>query len=300
MTVTVSVVVVSYNTRCLLHDSVQRISESLDGIPHEVIVVDNGSPDGTAEFVARELPGVRLVANHENLYYTRAVNQGLRAAVGQFILIVNSDVLCSPDTFRRMFQYLHVHPDVGAVSPVLVDAEGIPETCFCRTRTYESFVLNYTFLRHFLPGRTRRINAEIGMEGVSRSDVRDVEVVVDMSLLVRREALEDIGLFDEDFKLYFCDDDVSIRIRKSGWRVVFLGDVANRHDRHQSVGQLAELRRIRIFRDDAYVYARKHFGWIRASVLWLLMQMTTGLRAMRLQLFNANAPAPRAGDFTNE
>lgn len=281
--VEISAVLVSYNTERLLYECVERLRAALAGLTHEIIVVDNASPDGSADMVRRRLQDTQLIANHENLFYTRAANQGLRMARGGYVLIVNPDVLFAEATFHRMFTYLQSHPEVGAVSPALVDGTGIPEACFCRRRSFESFLLNYSFLRHLFPGRTERINAHIRMEGASRTDVREVEVVVDMSLLVRHEALQQIGFFDEGFKLYFCDDDLSIRLRAAGWKVMFLGDVANRHDRHQSVGQRSELWRAGVFREDAFTYARKHFGVLRAIVLWPLMRVTTTLRAVRLK-----------------
>jgi GT2 family glycosyltransferase len=280
----VSAVLVSYNTRALLTESVERLTVALANVPHEIIVVDNASPDGTAEYVRQELPMVRLIANDRNVFYTRAANQGIRAATGRYVLIVNPDVLFMPDVFARMYDFIETHPDVGAVSPSLVDAGGEHEACFWQPRTFESFLLNYTFLRHLFPARTRRLNDHGAMIGESRAQVRDVDMVVDMSLLVRREALDAIGLFDERFKLYFCDDDLSLELRKAGWRIVFLGDVVNRHDRHQSVAQRPEIWRISMFRGDALVYARKHFGPLHAALLAPLMRVTTSLRAVRLTL----------------
>jgi GT2 family glycosyltransferase len=289
MGIMVSAVLVSYNTRRLLHESVRQLADALAGISHEIIVVDNASPDGSADLVENELPGVRLVRNAENRFYTRAANQGIRLAAGQYVLIVNPDVIFSREAFQRMHAFLEAHADVGAVGPLLVDGAGVAEACFWRARTFESFLLNYTFLRHVFASRTRRVNAYVGMEGTSRAEVCDVEMMVDMSLLVRRAALDQIGLLDERYHLYFCDDDLSHSLRAAGWRLVFLGDVANRHDRHQSVAQEPELWRIGMFRHDALVYASKHFGPARAALLAPLMRLTTTMRAMRLRLRPADA-----------
>ncbi len=278
----VSVVVVSYNTRDLLRTCLGAAVRAADRISHEVIVVDNASPDGSADMVRREFPNVTLVANSRNLFYTAAANQGLALAHGRFVLILNADVTFSDGTFGRLYDYLERHEEVGAVSPSLVDGLGRPEACFWRTRTYESFLLNYTFLRHLFPSRTRQLNGRIEMAGESRAAVREVEMVIDMSLLARREALQQIGFYDEDFKLYFCDDDLSLRLRNAGWRLMFLGDAQNLHHRHSSVSQQPELWRIRMFRHDALVYARKHFGRTRAAILAPLMRATTRMRALRV------------------
>ena len=132
------------------------------------------------------------------------------------------------------------------------------------------------------------------MRGIGRETVREVEMMVDMSLLVRRDVLMQIGMLDEAFLLYFCDDDLSLRLRKAGWRLVFLGDVRNVHHRHQSVSQQPRSWLISMFRQDALVYSRRHFGAVRTAVLRPLMDVTAVLHSVRVRLSVARPAAPVA------
>ncbi|HJO39510.1 MAG TPA: glycosyltransferase family 2 protein [Vicinamibacterales bacterium] len=279
--VDVSVVIVNFNTRDPLERCIRAIQDAIKGVDDEVIVVDNASEDGSVEMVRQKFPNVGVICNERNLFYTRATNQGIRLARGRYVLIVNPDVTFLDGSFERMYAYLERHSEVGAVSPRLVDADGEAEDCFCRERTFESCIFNFTLLKHIFPGRTARINHVHAMRGIGRETVRDVEMVVDMSLLVRRDVLEQIGMLDESFKLYFCDDDLSLRLRQAGWRLVFLGDVRNRHHRHLSVSQQPPSWLISMFRQDALVYSRKHFGAVRTAVLRPLMGVTAALHAVR-------------------
>ena len=290
----VSVVIVNYNTRDSLERCLRSVLDTIKGAYYEVILVDNASEDRSAEMVRQRFPQVGLICNERNLFYTQATNQGIRIARGRYVLIVNPDVTFLDGSFERMYAYLERHPEAAAVSPRLVDADGKAEDCFCRERTFESFVYNYTLFKHLFPGRTARINHVQAMRGIGRETVREVEMMVDMSLLVRRDVLMQIGMLDEAFLLYFCDDDLSLRLRKAGWRLVFLGDVRNVHHRHQSVSQQPRSWLISMFRQDALVYSRRHFGAVRTAVLRPLMDVTAALHSVRVRLSVARPAAPVA------
>jgi len=278
---------VNYNTRDSLEHCLRSIEDTFQGVGYEVIVVDNASPDRSAEMVRARFPWVSLICNDQNLFCAPATNQGISRARGRYVLSLNPDVTFLAGSFERMYGYLESHRDVAAVSPRLVDGNGEAEDCFCRERTFESFVYNYTVLRHLFPGKTARINHVQAMADVGRDSVRDVEIMVDMSLLVRRNVLMQIGMFDDAFKLYFCDDDVSLRLRQAGWRLTFLGDVQNVHHRHLSVSQQPRSWLISMFRQDALVYSRKHFGAVRTAMLRPLMGVTAVLHSVRSRLHAA-------------
>lgn len=283
MTPDVSVVIVSYNTRELLRQCVRGIPSSLLAVRYEIIVVDNASSDGAAAMIAREFPQVQLVANDSNRYAAAGLNQGIRLARGRYVLMLNPDIQFAQETFERMYGFLEAHAEVGAVSPCLVDADGVPETGFWRDRTFTFFLFNYTLLRYVFPRTTAAVRDAEVLAGVDRTAVHEVDMMIDASMLVRREALLQIGLWDEDFKLYFCDDDLTLRLRRAGWKLVFLGDVVNRHLRHQSVRQQSREWVIQVYREDALKYSRKHFGRARTAVLWALFRVTAALHWLRLR-----------------
>lgn len=277
----ISVVIVNYNTRDLLERCLRSIEEKVKGISHEIIIIDNASRDQSAEMVRSKFSQVILVCNERNLFVTPATNQGIKMSQGRYVLIVNPDVIFLNGSLERMYKYLETHPEVAAVSPRLVDENGSVEACFCRERTFQSCIYNYTFLKLLFPRKIARINDYLSMKSWSRDSIYEVEVLIDMSMLVRREALVQIGMYDEAFKLYFCDDDLSLRLRAAGWKVVFLGDIENLHYRHQSVRQQPESWIISVFREDALVYSRKYFGSARTALLRQLMWLTAAMRSVR-------------------
>lgn len=277
----ISAVIVNYNTQDLLERCLRSIEEKVKGISNEIIIIDNASTDQSAEMVRSKFPQVTLVCNERNLFVTPATNQGIKMSRGRYVLIVNPDVVFLNGSLESMYEYLETYPEVAAVSPRLVDGNGSAEACFWREKTFQSFLYNYTFLRRLFPRKTARINDYLSMKGWSRNATYAVEMMIDMSMLVRREALVQIGMYDEAFKLYFCDDDLCLRLRSKGWGLVFLGGVENLHYRHQSVKQQPESWIISVYRKDALVYSRKYFGSVRTALLRQLMWLTAVMRSVR-------------------
>jgi hypothetical protein len=280
----VSFVIVSYNTRDCVRTCIDSIIREIRGVAYEIIMIDNASSDGTVAAVRAEYPEVVVIENDTNLFVPPAMNQGIRRATGRYILLTSPDLQLSAAAFDRMYAYLETHPDTGAVSPRLVDADGIVEPAFARQRTFPFFVYNYTFLKHLFPRRTKRIRNSVTMPDVSRKLVMRVEVMIDASMLARRDALKEIGLWDERFKLYFCDDDLCIRFRSAGWKLTYLGDVTNLHNRHQSVGQQPFEWDVAMYREDAIRYATKYFSASRTLLLRVLVALTAVLRRIRLHV----------------
>lgn len=277
----VSIIMLSYNTRDLLEQCLRSIEEKVKGVSYEIIIIDNASADQSVEMVRSKFPQATLVCNEQNLFGPLPLNHGIRISRGRYVMIVNTDVIFLDGVCERMYEYLETHQEVAAVSPRLVDANGSAEACFCRERTFQSCIYNWTFLRRLFPRKTARINGHLLMKNWSRYSTYEVEILIDVSMMIRREALVQIGMYDEAFKLYFLDDDLSKRLRTAGWRLVFLGDVENLHYRHQSVKQQPESWIISIYREDALAYSRKYFGAARTALLRQLMWLTGAMRSAK-------------------
>lgn len=275
--VDVSFVIVNYKTRGPLEECLRSIYKNIRGASFETIVVDNGSHDGSAEMVRAVFAEVRLICYDQNKFITPANNHGIRISRGKYVMILNPDVVFFENSFEKLFEYLERHPEVAAVGPRLVDANGLVEHCCCRERTFELFLYNFTLLGKIFRKTVARINRDALILDWNRDSTREVDILVDISMLARREALIEVGLYDEAFKLYFAEDDLCKRLRAQGWKVVFLGDAQNLHYRHQSVNQEPEAAIIRISRQDALVYSAKYFGTARTKLLRALMSLTAVL-----------------------
>lgn len=212
----VTAIVVSYNTRDDLRRCLASIRDHA-GLPCAVVVVDNASADGSADMAAAEFPTARLIRNRENVGFARANNQGLREAATPYVLVLNSDAELTPGALRAMAERLEARPRVGAVGPRTVGSDGTVQVSFGPT------------LRPLAEWRQRRL-----VRGVARRDPdalreatrraaveHEPDWVSASCLLGRKQALDEIGGFDEGFFLYEEDVDLCVRLRRAGWGIVF-------------------------------------------------------------------------------
>ena len=207
----VSVVVVTYNG--LPH--VERVLESVAGL--ETVVVDHGSTDGTLELV-RRFSEVRLV-EQENRGLAAGWNRGIRETAAPFVLVLNSDAWVVGDAAERLARFADGIPRSAWVAPRLLNPDGTLQPSVRGFPTPWRLATEYLFLRKLAP-RSRLLNAFYGA-GFNHDEVREVEFAKAAAFLIRREAFEDVGPFDEDFFLFSEETDWSYRARAAGWRTLF-------------------------------------------------------------------------------
>jgi GT2 family glycosyltransferase len=212
--VTVSVVVVSHNTRdvlaCCLAEVVPR--------GHEVVVVDNGSTDGSPELVREQFPSARLV-EAENRGYGAGMNAGMAVASGDWFLILNSDAWPVGDGIERLVAFAERDSRVGIAGPRLSNEDGTLQRSVRGVPTLWRLATEYFFLRKLAP-RSRALNSFYA-GGFDHSSAREVEVVMGAVMLARRTAIEAVAGFDEDFFMFSEETDLCYRVRQAGWKVVF-------------------------------------------------------------------------------
>ena len=196
----VSVVIVSWNTRDILRGCLRSVFEQTRRVSFEVFVVDNNSHDGSADMVRAEFPEVKLIENAENRGFAAASNQAIRMASARYMLLLNPDTIVLDDAISRCVGYADLHPDVGVVGcQVLEDEHRISPTGFSFPTPLTVFLelsgLSRAFPRSRLFGRP-----EYGWW--DRTSEQDVDVVAGMFMLVRREAIAQVGLMDESYFVY--------------------------------------------------------------------------------------------------
>ena len=215
----VSVVIVSWNTRDILRGCLSSIFEETKNVSIEVFVVDNNSHDGSSDMVRAEFPRVKLVENELNRGFAAASNQGIQLASGRYTLLLNPDTIILEDAISRCVQYADHHPDVGVVGcQVLEEENRISNTGFSFPSPLNVFLalsgLSRVFPRSRLFGRP-----ELGWW--ERDCEQDVDVVTGMFMLVRREAIAQVGIMDESYFVYSEEADWCYRFARAGWRRVF-------------------------------------------------------------------------------
>jgi N-acetylglucosaminyl-diphospho-decaprenol L-rhamnosyltransferase len=208
----VSVVVVTFN-------SVQWIERCLESVHgYETIVVDHGSTDGTLELVRERFPAVRLV-EQENRGMGGGNNAGMRLASSRYFLLLNSDAWVLRDAVERLAAFADEHPDAAVVGPRLLNPDGSLQRSARAFPTLWRLTTEYLFLRKLAP-RSRALNS-FYEGGFDHDEVREVDWLFGACLLVRREAADEVGLFDEDFFMFSEETDWCYRFHQAGWNVYF-------------------------------------------------------------------------------
>lgn len=218
-TLDVSVVIVNWNVKDYLRDCLRSVYEQTKGVRFEVIVVDNGSADGSQEIVRREFPQVRLIENPENRGFAAANNQGIKLATGRYLLLLNPDTVVLDDAIGKAVAFADGNPSVGIVGcQVLETQHSVQPTCF-RFPSPMTIFMALTGLHSLFPNN--RLFALERFGDWARDTERDVDVVSGMFMLVRREAVDEVGLMDEDYFMYAEEADWCYRFWQAGWRCVF-------------------------------------------------------------------------------
>lgn len=261
-----SIVVVSFNTRESLERTLAAAFADCLPLAAEIIVVDNGSLDGSAAAVRERFPAARVVANGKNRFYTAANNQGFALARGRYVLVLNSDAEIGRDTLPAMVERLDALPQVGAASCRLTWPHGSVQRNCSAERSYLSLLLEHTVVGMLFAPIRARLRAREWYSTWDRESEREVGVLPGSFLVVRKQVLESVGGFDERLRLYFAEDEWCARIRSSGHGVRYLPIGAVVHPEGTSVRKMPRLAR-RIYFDDLGRYTEQRFGKRRACVL---------------------------------
>ena len=230
----VSVAIAHWNVRDLLHDCLTSLrARARTAVwPLEIIVVDNASTDGSAGMVRAKFPEVILIENAENLGFSKATNQAIRASTGRYVLMLNSDTVVLTNAIDRMAQYLEMHPEVGVVGCRLVYPDGrLQRSCSHFISVWDQ-VVEALYL-HRLATWFQPFGRH-GMRYWDYNETRPVDWVMATALLVRASILDQLGPLDDELFGAAQDIEFCRRVRDAGWQVVFLHDVEIVHHSSKS------------------------------------------------------------------
>ena len=215
----VSIVIVSWNTRDILRRCLRSICRHAKGIRFEVIVVDNASADGSSRMVREEFPSVILVENEKNRGFAAGNNQGMALARGRYLLLLNSDTTVLDNALVTLVSFADAHARAAVVGcRVLNPDRTLQPTCFMFPSVL-NMVLSSSYLYKVFP-RSRFFGRE-RMTWWARDDQREVDVVTGCIMLVRSEAIAEVGVLDERFFMYGEETDWCYRLKQAGWKVMF-------------------------------------------------------------------------------
>ena len=208
----VSVVVVTWNALPWLEQCLESVRE------REVVVVDHGSTDGTVEFVREGFPEVRVI-EQENKGMGGGNNAGMRAVDGRYFFLLNSDAWVVDDALDKLIAFADEHPEAAVIGPKLLNTDGTLQRSVRGEPTLWRLATEYLFIRKLAP-RSKRLNP-LYRGDFDHDSVAEVDWLFGPALLVRREAADAVGLFDEDFFMFSEEVDWMTRFRRAGWTVMF-------------------------------------------------------------------------------
>jgi GT2 family glycosyltransferase len=214
-----SIIVVNYNTCQTTINAIRSISDSnMDRSAYEVILIDNNSTDNSVETIIKLFPHMKIIANHANLGFSKANNQGIRIAQGRYILLLNSDTLLEPDTLEIMIRFMDEHPNAGASGCRLVLPDGsLDKTCKRGFPTPSAAFYYLSGISMRFPNNPRFNQYQLGH--LSEHEHHQVDSLVGAFMLVRRSTIEQIGLLDEEYFMYGEDIDWCYRMKEAGWEI---------------------------------------------------------------------------------
>lgn len=253
----VSIIIVSWNTKELLRDCLNSIFREVKCIEFDVVVVDNASCDGSADMVRRDFPQVHLISNSENRGFAVANNQAMAEAKGRYILLLNSDTIVLGNCIAQTISFADDNPAAAVVGcRVLNHDRTLQATCFVFPSLL-NMLLSGSYLYKLFP-RSRLWGRE-QMTWWDRDDVREVDVVTGCFMLVRRDAINQVGLMDERFFMYCEETDWCYRFKEAGWKILFTPDAEIIHLRGASTAQAAGEMLLQL-RGSKLMFLKKHRG----------------------------------------
>ena len=272
-----SIVIVNYNVRYFLEQCLHSVEEAIEGIEAEVFVVDNNSVDGSNTMVETKFPQFHLIANKENAGFSRANNQAIKIAGGEYILLLNPDTVLEHDTLKKCIQFMDEHPDAGGLGIKMVDGKGkfLPESKRgLPTPTvafWKIFGLSSLFPKSKIFGKYH-------LGYLDNDETHEVDVLSGAFMMLRKTTIEKIGMLDESFFMYGEDIDLSYRITKGGFKNYYFPEARIIHYKGESTKK-SSINYVFIFYNAMIIFAKKHFSQKNARLFSILIHVAIYLRA---------------------
>lgn len=267
---TVSVIIVSWNTRKLTLGCVASLDRARERLATEIIVVDNASSDDTVEQLQSQYPQVKLIANEENIGFSRANNLGMAVCTGQYVALINSDVVVPADCLETIVEYMDQHQDIGMLGPKMVLRDGSIGPSVYKFPTVWNWFCNAIGLSVAFKGFDAVANFEL--PNFDYSKTQDVDILTGWFWVVRSSALQQVGVLDDQFFMYGEDFDWPKRFRKAGWRVTYCSEAHAIHYCGASSDRAPARFYVEMNRANLQ-YFRKHHGPVEVAGFWLAMML---------------------------
>ncbi|TVR78435.1 MAG: glycosyltransferase [Chitinophagaceae bacterium] len=252
-----SVIIVNYNVKYFLEQLLHSLERACNDISSEIFVVDNASSDESVKMLKSKFPDVICIENKENLGFSKANNQAIRLAKGEYVLLLNPDTVVSEDTFKKSIAFMDDHPDAGCLGVKMLDGKGryLPESKRGLPTPWVSFC-KLSGLTTLFP--KSKLFAKYYLGHLDENKNHEIEVLAGAYMFMRKTALDKTGLLDEDFFMYGEDIDLSYRFLKAGFKNFYLAETSIIHYKGESTKR-GSLNYVKVFYQAMDIYAKKHF-----------------------------------------
>ena len=273
-----SIVIVNYNVKYFLEQCLHTASIAASKLNSEIIVVDNDSVDGSCRMVEEKYPDVILIANKENVGFSKANNQAMRISKGEYILLLNPDTVVEEDCFLKIVAFMDKTPEAGGLGVKMIDGKGrfLPESKR-GLPTPEVAFWKMSGISSLFPRSKRFGRYHLGY--LDNDQIHEVDVLAGAFMLLRRKTLAKVGLLDEDYFMYGEDIDLSYRITKGGYKNYYFPETTIIHYKGESTKK-GSINYVRVFYNAMIIFAGKHFSKGNARQFTILIKLAIYLRAL--------------------
>jgi len=255
-----SIILVGWNNKAYLAPCLVSLYESGLECSFDVMVVDNGSTDGSQEMLREKFPEVSIIQNEKNEGLGKASNQGIEATKGKYILLLNNDTIVNGSSFDAMVDFLEQNPKAGGVGGKLMNPDGTIQAGYNYfSSIYEEFLVATRLGELIRPGYPAVMDA---------NETKSVDWMGSACLMIRRSALDRVGLLDEGYFIYGDEADLQYRLKRDGWEIYFLPNVTTIHYGGRSMDRWR--RRKMVYRGKMLFY-QKHYGFLKTLILRLML-----------------------------
>jgi len=272
-----SIIIVNYNVEYFLEQCLHSVQIACKNIESEIFVVDNNSVDASVKMVKEKFPVIKLIENKDNKGFSKANNQAIVQAKGEYILLLNPDTVVESDTFEKVINYMDANPTTGGLGVKMIDGKGnflpeskrglpTPEVAF-----YKIFGLSKLFPKSKKFGKYH-------LSYLNNEQIHEVEVLAGAFMMMRKSVLDKVGLLDEAFFMYGEDIDLSYRIIKAGYKNIYFPDTRIIHYKGESTKK-SSVNYVFVFYNAMIIFAQKHFSQKNARLFSLLINTAIYLRA---------------------
>jgi len=271
------VIIVNYNVVFFLEQCLNSVTKAMVQEPAEVWVVDNQSVDGSVQMVKEKFPWVKLIANKDNVGFSKANNQAMLQSHCKYQLLLNPDTVIEEDTLKKVVDYMDEHPEVGGLGVRMVDGKGVflPESKRGLPTPAVAFYKIFGLSKIF--PRSKRF-ARYHMGNLSEFETNEIEILSGAFMLMRKEALDKVGLLDETFFMYGEDIDLSYRIIQGGYKNVYFPETRIIHYKGESTKK-SSVNYVFVFYRAMVIFAQKHFSQNNAKLFSFCINAAIYFRA---------------------